>query len=705
MKKHLVGSIKSGLVPLVIIFLTSCSTKVAPPEPYGAIPTEDQLIWHNMEYISLVSYGLNAYTEQEWGYGNVDPKLFNPSNLDTDQWAEVASAAGIKGLVLVAKHHDGFCLWPSKYTDYSVKATPWRDGEGDILKDLSKSCKKYGIKLGVYLSPWDRHHAEYGRPGYIDYFHKQLEEVMTEYGEIFEFWIDGANGGTGYYGGANEDRHIDRKSYYGFDSIFSKVKKMQPNTLIFSDVGPDIRWVGNEAGIGEETNWNTITTKGKYPGNSDAEFLNKLGTGEKNGGRWVPAEVNTTLSWPKTWFYNSDRRPRSLKNLVDLYYTSIGRGSTLDLGLAIAPTGEISGMDKNALLNFKRHMDREFEVDLAKKAKITATNYRGSAQDYSPLKVIDGDTKSFWATDDGVQTASLLLEFEKKTIFNRLLLQEAIELGQRVHGFKLEIKDGDSFREVASGTTIGYKRVLRFQEISTQFVRLTFTTDAPLLTIKNLGIYNAPSLLEDPVIKNNRNGELEFEQIKGTEIYFTIDEMIDKSNFTLYQEPIDLREGGEIFSYAKDVSTGFETEIIKNLMGKSKEDWSIIGVNGINSKDMDNIIDNDPDSFFLSPVIGEQHDLVIDLGETNLIGSFGYLPRQDGNKEGVIYEYEFYVSIDGQQWGPPVAKGAFQNIENNPIRQIVEFSKAKKGRFIKLVSSSSLKNDGRLSLSEIDVFK
>ncbi|GGW48347.1 hypothetical protein GCM10007383_35570 [Arenibacter certesii] len=657
-----------------------------------------------MEYFSLVCYGLNTYTEQEWAYGDVDPKLFDPSNLDTDQWAHVASEAGMKGLILVAKHHDGFCLWPSRYTDYSVAATPWKDGKGDVLADLSKSCKKYGLKLGVYLSPWDRNHADYGKPEYVDYYYNQLEELMTGYGDIFEFWIDGANGGTGYYGGAKENRSIDRTTYYGYDSIFSIVKKHQPNAVIFSDVGPGVRWVGNESGIASETNWNTINANGRYPGDPDPEFGKKLGTGDKNGPQWIPAEANTTLSWPKAWYYHTGKRPRSLNNLVELYYTSIGRGSPLDLGLAIAPSGQIREEDKNALLNFKKRMDLEFAVNLVENARITASDYREGHKEYSPVNAIDNDLKSFWATNDSVNTASLTIDFGKLTTFNRLLLQEAISLGQRVHEFKVEIDDKGSYKEIAKGTTIGYKRILRLDNIKTNRLRITFETDAPCLTLSNLAIYDAPALVDDPIARMDNDGKLFFEHIEGINTYYSIGERTEKSNFSQYSEPINLSNGGQVYYYAKEEKTGFETDIVMERFGLSRNKWEVITQEGKREENALRAIDNNPDSFFIIENKAEQQEIIIDMGTTKFLNAFGYLPRQDGKKEGVIFEYEFYVSKDHNYWQSPVAKGSFQNIENNPVRQIIPFKEAKEGRYIKLVSKSTIKNDGKVSYAEIEVF-
>jgi alpha-L-fucosidase len=392
----------------------------------------------------------------------------------------------------VAKHHDGFCLWPSKYTDYSVKDTPWKDGKGDVLGDLAKSCEKYGLKLGVYLSPWDRRRADYGEPGYVQYYYRQLRELMTEYGDIFEFWIDGANGGTGWYGGADEKRQIDRGTYYGYDTIFSIVRKYQPGAVIFSDTGPDVRWVGNEDGIAGETNWNTITTDGKYPGEGSKEYLKRLGTGEPGGKNWIPAETNTTLLWPKAWYYHSGAQPRSLKSLMDLYYTSIGRGSPLNLGIAISPEGRIRDEDARALIRFREQVEREFANNLVKNTMMTVSDYRGHSPAFAPGKCADENADTYWATDDHVGKATLYIDFSKATLFNRLLLQEYIALGQRINQFIFEVEEDGNYKKVAEGTTVGYKRILRFDDVKASKARLTLETEAPCLTLSNIGIYQAP---------------------------------------------------------------------------------------------------------------------------------------------------------------------------------------------------------------------
>ena len=698
---------KMSLFLASLLMFGACGSQVKPPLPYGPVPTKSQIAWHEMEYFSLICYGLNTYTEQEWAYGDVDPKLFDPSDLDTDQWAKTARDAGMKGLILVAKHHDGFSLWPSKFTDYSVKATPWKNGTGDVLGDLSKSCKKYGLKLGVYLSPWDRNHAEYGRPEYVQFYYDQLEELLTEYGDVFEFWIDGANGGTGYYGGANERRSIDRRTYYGYDTIFSMVKKHQPGAVIFSDVGPGVRWVGNEAGIANETNWNTINTYGMFPGESDPEFHKKLGTGEPGGESWIPAEVNTTLLWPKAWYYHTGHQPRSLQNLMELYYTSIGRGSPLNLGIAIAPSGQIRDIDKKALLKFKKQVDREFSVNLVKNATIKSSDHRGSQDEYSPMNCVDGDKESYWATNDSVHTATLYIGFKKETTFNRLLLQENIRLGQRIHKFTLEIKTGKGWEKVANGTTIGYKRVLRFDDVTSKKARVTLETKAPCLTLSNLGIYNAPPLLLEPEMSVDIEGNIILQKTGDLSVYYALGDKPTASSYKKYTSPIQLPHGGKIHAYTKNVESDQKSDVVLQELGKKKKGWKVYDSKGGSTNDTQpsNAIDADIHSFWeaTGKAGSSKPYLAIDLGKQTDVRGFAYTPPGKGI-EGAIFEYEFYVSKDGKLWGEPISKGEFSNIENNPITQRITFNQVPKAKYIKLVSISTVKNSQKTVINEIELF-
>ena len=278
----------------------SCTSSKAPkdaPAPVGPLPEQCQIDWQKMETYAFIHYGLNTFCDREWGYGDTDPKMFNPSRMDVDQWVKTFKEAGMKGVIMVAKHHDGFTMWPCDMTDYNINNSAYdgpknKDGKVDVIQELRNACDKYGLKMGLYLSPWDRNYAGYGTQDYIDYYYKQLEYILTNYGELFEVWFDGANGGDGYYGGAREEREIDRRTYYNFPKINEMVRKYQPNAIIFSDGGPGCRWVGNESGYASATNWAFLRIKEVYPGYPEFRTLQY---GHADGDKWVPSECNTSI--------------------------------------------------------------------------------------------------------------------------------------------------------------------------------------------------------------------------------------------------------------------------------------------------------------------------------------------------------------------------------------------------------------------------
>lgn len=462
--------------------LTSCANQVAPPEPYGALPTEHQMAWQKLEYTMFIHFGPNTFTDVEWGDGKEDPKVFNPSAVDCRQWAAVAKAAGMKGIIITAKHHDGFCLWPSNYSTHTVRESLWKDGKGDLLKELSEACKEYGLKFGVYLSPWDQNHPAYGTPEYNQIFANTLTEVLTNYGEVFEQWFDGANG----------EGHDGKKQVYDWPMFHEVVYKNQPQAIIFSDVGPGCRWVGNEAGHVGETNWSRLNIEGYEPGRN-APSTDTLNVGNIHGAAWVPAETNTSIR--PGWFYSpsTDDKVKSLGKLVDIYYTSVGRNSTMLLNVPPDKRGRIHPNDSTRLMELRQAIDESFKDNLAK-GTLTASATRGNDNRFAVTNLFDNNYDTYWTTNDDVLTASIELDMGESKTFNRLLLQEYIPLGQRIAAFNVEYWDdeSDTWKPVTEATTIGYKRILRFPEVTSSKVRVNITSSLACPVLNKLELYNAP---------------------------------------------------------------------------------------------------------------------------------------------------------------------------------------------------------------------
>ncbi len=483
------NTIKHIFYTLIIIsVIVSCSSgSIAPPEPVLPVPTEKQLAWHEMELNAFIHFTTNTFTNLEWGNGDEDPSVFNPTNMDAEQWVLVLKECGFKGLILTCKHHDGFCLWPSKYTSHSVAYSPYKNGQGDIVKEVSDACSKHGLKFGIYVSPWDRNHAMYGKPEYINYYRNQLTELFQSYGPVFEMWFDGANGGSGYYGGANETRTIDRETYYDWPTTISMVRKIDSTTLFFSDAGPDIRWCGNEQGHVNKTNWNTISPDTLYAGKSGIGDL--LNTGSEDGKSWIPAEVNTSIR--PGWFYHpsEDSLVKTPEQLFNIYLESVGRGSTLLLNIPPDKRGMFYENDVKSLKGFKAILDSVFKTNLLPGATISVSSYRNNSDKFKGSNCIDNDKSSYWTTDDQVYTGTLEIKLAKPELAHYLVIQEYISLGQRVKNFKVEVFQNNKWKRVAEGTTIGYKRIVPLEASETNKIRIQVTGSKASPVISNIEVY------------------------------------------------------------------------------------------------------------------------------------------------------------------------------------------------------------------------
>jgi len=672
-------SIRISSILAYILFATNLSiAQTKAPAPCGPIPNENQMRWQEMEYYSFVHFSLNTYTDQSWGFGNEAVKLFNPEKADCRQWARICKEAGMKGIIITAKHHCGFCLWPSKYTEYSVKNAPWKNGKGDMVREMANACKEYGLKLGIYLSPWDRNSPDYGKPEYITYFRNQLTELLTNYGEIFEVWFDGANGGDGYYGGANETRKIDRTTYYDWKNTYAMIRKLQPNIVIWNDGGDrgDLRWVGTEDGYVGETNWSLLNATGDVP-------WNMLHYGVEEGNAWVPAEVNTSIR--PEWFYHpsEDAKVKTVSKLMDTYYNSIGHNGSLLLNFPIMPNGLIHPNDEKAALEFAKAVKESFAINLAENMKAEASNVRGNAKEFGAAMAIDDNKNTYWATDDNVTKASLTIELGKPTLFNRFMAQEYIRLGQRVKSFTVEALVNGNWKEIAKATTIGYKRIIRFSSVKASKVRFSITDSKSCPVISNIGVYNAPVFLNAPSITRNQAGEVTLTTNDiGPIFYYTTDGSEPTTKSTMYTAPFSADGKLEVKAIAYDPASRKSSPLGHEKFDISKKDWKIIDSMDEKAKF---VLDGNPATNWCKENDKNQPvELVIDLGsEQNLCG-FKYLPDQSRWPCTYITNYQFYVSNNNADWNLS-SEGEFSNIKNNPLLQIKNFSPVK-ARYIKLIT-------------------
>lgn len=684
-----------GIILSVCGWVGLGSAQMETPAPCGPVPSENQMRWQEMEYYAFVHFSLNTYTDQSWGNGNEDVSLFNPAELDCRQWARICKEAGMKGIIVTAKHHCGFCLWPSQYTEYSVKNAPWRNGRGDVVRELADACREYGLRLGIYLSPWDRNHAEYGRPEYITYFRNQLTELLTNYGPIFEVWFDGANGGTGYYGGANENRKIDRTTYYDWGNTYKLIRKLQPDIVIWNDGGDrgDLRWVGTEAGFVGETNWSLLNATGPVP-------YNMLHYGVENGDSWVPGEVNTSIR--PEWFYHprEDTRVKSLPQLMDTYYNSIGRNGTLLLNFPIMPNGLIHKNDEKAALELAQAVKEAFAVDLARNAKAVATNVRGSVDRFGAAKALDGDKDSYWATDDSVTQATLTLDFGRPVTFNRFLAQEYIRLGQRVKAFTVEALVDGQWKEVAKATTIGYKRILRFPSVQAAQVRFTITDSKSCPVISNIGVYHAPQILTPPSVIRNQAGDIIITPAdKESVVYYTTDGSVPTQSSNQYTGPVHTEGRVQVSAFAYEPASGKSSPVSHEAFDLPRKDWKLVG---IGDQKAYALLDGDPSTAWHQPRNQRLPvDLVIDLGKEQNLGGFRYFPDQGMWGPGIITNYEFYVSNDNVEW-KLVDQGEFSNIGNNPLWQTKTFA-PQKARYVKFRALRNTENNSNIGYAEVDV--
>lgn len=618
--KHLFKSLCFGL------FCAATATHAAEaPKPYGPVPTEQQVKWLRMEWYAFVHFGLNTYTNKEWGYGDEAPTLFNPSDFDAEAIVTTFKGAGMNGMIYTAKHHDGFCTWPTASTGHNITQAPWKNGKGDVVKEFAQACKKHHFPFGTYLSPWDRNCAEYGRAGYLDVYYKQIEELLTNYGPIFEIWFDGAMGGDGYYGGARENRNIGKAdTYYNYTQVVKNIRKLQPDCIIWGAAGRgDVTWAGSEKGFAKHYPlWNT------------------------QGNQWLSLEADTPIN-KRGWFWHPGQGSavKSPEHLMDVYLSSVGRGANLILNVAPNRDGRLDPADVAALNAFGNMRRQLLKTDFALHAKVKTSESRG--KQFNGSQLTDGDIESYWCPNDGTTTPTAEIKLPQPATFDVVRLREQIRLGQRVEAFQVEAwVDGRWQTIVAPGApgetetgfdgirggkghTIGHQVMRRLAEpVTTDRVRLSITRAKACPCISELSLLRMPTTTEPTA-----------------------------------------------------ATTATDPTVL------SSKDWKYRGF-AANLAPL--ACDGNPNTMW-------QHGkspshFVIDMRRTHTLNAFSYLPRQDGNTQGMTTRYRLEVSTDGNNW-KQVAEGEFGNLRANPVEQTISFPE-QKARYVRFFSTAALDGTG-----------
>jgi len=718
------------------------------------LPRANQTTWMRLERTFFLHFGVNTFNEVEWGSGREDVSVFNPTALDANQWLDAVTNFGGKMIVLVCKHHDGFCYWPTRYTRHSVAASPWRDGKGDEVREVANAAKSHGVKLAVYLSPADLYQLRtnpknpagyYGNgssnvlsiiptapasfqsnpskgrastPGFTNftyvvddynrYFLNQLYELLTEYGPIGEVWFDGAN----------PDPSVQET--YNYEAWFDLIRHLQPGAIIFGK-GPDGRWVGNESGVGRITEWSLIplpTSPDKFtwPDMTGGDLGSRVRLTPDSHLWWYPTEVNTTMLQNNAWFWARNKHPRTVTQLVDIFYTSVGRNGNLILNLSpdkrgLVPDNQLDALSKAAVI-----INETFATDLAAGAKVTADN---SNEANGASLARDGNLDTWWEAAPGQTNGSVTLTLPKAIKFDVVSLQEAVDhRGQRIESFAIESWNGSAWNnaeKIQSDdlTTIGHRRLIRLKSpVTTDQVRIRITGARLEPTLAELGLFKQSVATLPPTISDrSTNGTVSLSNLAGNKMVYTVDGSPPTVSSTLYTSPIALPLDRSVkvrtASLLQDGQLGIEgSRIFAGLMPVG---WKVIKVDSEETGGADNsaarAIDGDSATIWHTRWNADQHQphtITVDMVTTNRIGGFTYLPRQDGLLNGVVEKYCFETSADGVTWMTNIAAGAFANIQNNPSLQEVTFAPVN-GRFFRFTSLQVIWNSGWTSAAEISV--
>lgn len=700
----------------------------------SVLPDQRQYDWQQNEFTAFIHFGVNTFSGREWGTGFEDPKIFNPTELNTDQWCEAVKAAGMKLVILTVKHHDGFCLWQTRYTDHSVKSSDWRGGNGDVLKELAESCKKYNLKLGVYLSPADLFQIEsstglYGNGSkytertipqksnrefkdkrtfkfivddYNEYFMNQLFELLTEYGPIYEVWFDGAH--PKHKGGQQ----------YTYNAWYELIRELAPQAVIFGK-GPDVRWCGNEAGNTRESEWSVIPINGTinnwtWPDMTDDDLgsLSKIKNCLDNNGflHWYPAETNTSIR--EGWFWRDEAQyVKSPQKITDIWYRSVGGNTVFLLNIPPNNKGLFSERDVDVLKKVGKQLSETFANNLAEGSSVVASSQ--VSENFIPAYIIDDKLTTCWMPNENDKQPYFEIKLRRKEKFNRILFQENIkDYSQRISQFEVLALIDDQWEKIAEGTTVGYKRICSTSDIYTDRIKVKIIDSRLNPTINNFGLYFEKVQVSNPIISRNKAGFVNLScETVGPIIKYTIDGNEPNINSMTFKDPFNYCAGGIIKAVAFD-SENNVSDVVSKEFDICKLNWKI---QSVSSEQTDNneaaakAIDGDENSNWITRWKPDSpkhpHYISISLGEKLKLKGFTYTPRKE-IVNGTIKEFAFYTSTDGNNWNK-VIQGEFSNIKNNPVEQKIYFENEIEASFIKLEALSEINGNPWASAAEIGI--
>ena len=631
------------------------------------VPTARQLAWQKMELTAFIHFSVNTFTDREWGAGNETVSLFNPQHLNADQWVGTLSECGFKGVIMTCKHHDGFCLWPSAYTEFSVKNAPWKDGKGDAVKEVSDACRRAGIKFGIYLSPWDIHEKTYGVDcaAYNRFFKNQLRELLTNYGEIYEVWFDGACG----------EGPDGKKQEYDWAGYYALIRELQKDAVI-SIAGPDVRWVGNEAGRGREFEWSVVPHGERLVDqDSGMAFLQsetaicdaEIGSAEqllkaKENFRymfWYPAQVDTSIR--PGWFYHpwEDGKVKSLGELIRIYESSVGSNAQLLLNVPPAPTGSFAECDVARLKEFADYLTQAYKDNLA---VTSPENMQGCLAEI-PLRT-------------------------QETI-NQIVLQEDIVQGQRVGKFRVEARVAGEWRTVGRGGTIGYKKILRLQTVQTDRIRVIAEEYRADPRYAFIGVYHVPVLCPEPRIIRDKQGIIRVEAENAVEITYSV----NGQPYQPYNGPFAFPDAGTIQAQATFGGDRFWSSNQAQAQaefGVSRRSWTVISCDGVPEQrySVEDLVDDE--KAFVVFETGAPLEVIFDMHEICQVNGFLYAPIDDLYEHGTNMEYYTLSVGETLEQLTCVASGRLQNLQNNPVPQRIPLTQPVQGRYLKLTASRGL---------------